>query len=1054
MSSGHESTNTVNSKNKIVLDYILAHGGPGECTYLSVDVLGLKFYGLLDSGANKTFMNAIGWEKMQHLGLQLNSAENIFCKLSNNDSLECLGILSVPIGVEGTVRIIDVYVVPELRHELVLGLNFWKELGIVPDMRRGVWYFSSQPPLTPQVTSVQCETDLNSDQRLRLSKLISSYFDSIGDRLGCTSVVKHKIVTNSPPIKQRYYPVSPFKQKLIDEEVDKMLALGVIEPSKSAWSSPVLLVPKRDGEMRFCVDFRKLNAVSEKDAFPLPYISSILDKLGGARYLSSLDLKSAYWQVELEESSKQYTAFTVPGRGLFQFCRLPFGLHNAPATFQRLIDTILGPDLQPYVFCYLDDVIVVSPNFDKHLEILQKVFDRLNKAGLTLNKDKSKFCRSELRYLGYLVNRSGISVDPQKVEAITKIGTPTTVKEVRRIIGMLSWYRRFIPSFSTLISPFTSLLKKGAKFSWDSKCEDAFRAIKNVLISAPILTCPNFEHEFILQTDASAYGVGAVLYQVYDGREHVICYVSRTLSRQERVYSATERELLAVLFGIEKLRCYLEGAKFSVICDHYSLQWLDNLKNPQGRLGRWALRLQQFDYKIIHRKGRDNIVADTLSRSVPISCDIINLDSEDFSQTRDLWYKNLRRQIVENSLKFPAWRVRDGRIYKHVKLDFPELRFESDFWKLVIPKDKRSEILKSCHSSTVGGHLGVHKTFMKVARLYYWPCMRASIAKFVKHCIVCQRTKPEQKRPSGLCVNNLVPQRCWQVISMDLFGPLPRSKKGNAYIFVVTDIFSKFNRFFAIRKATASKVVELLEDQIILFHGVPEIIRCDNGVQFKGKLFREVTQKYGIQVLYNPNYHPSPNVTERVNRVLKSMLTAFTGDNQRTWDSDLAALNCAINTASHEVTGKTPYFINHGIDMVLHGSEYRMQEDCTSECSDDVSVKSSNRVEALQKLRNFVRERLKEAKEKVQSRYNLRRRDVSFDIGDWVWKRSFALSNAANYYTAKLADKFEGPFKVKRKVGYCVYELVDRKGKSKGNWHTQDLKPYYSEDSDSFTSEV
>lgn len=311
------------------------------------------------------------------------------CTVANNDSCQCLGIVTIPIRLRDTVKLMDLYVVPTLRHSLISGIDFWVNMGIVPDMRRGEWYFSSENLQTPTVNSI--EFNLNNKQQTELDKVVDDYFSKIGDKKGCTSLVKHKIVTSSPPIKQRYYPVSPFKQKLIDEELDKMLKQGVVEHSKSGWSSPVLLVPKKDGSQRFCVDFRKLNAVTEKDAYPLPYINSILSKLSSAKYLTSLDIESAFWQISLDEDSKQYTAFTVPGRGLYQFTRLPFGLHNSPATFQRLIDTVLGPELEPYVFCYLDDIIVIAPDFDKHIEILAEVFKRLYEAGLTLKREKCFF---------------------------------------------------------------------------------------------------------------------------------------------------------------------------------------------------------------------------------------------------------------------------------------------------------------------------------------------------------------------------------------------------------------------------------------------------------------------------------------------------------------------------------------------------------------------------------------------------------------------------------------------------------------------------------------
>lgn len=285
-----------------------------------------------------------------------------------------------------------------------------------------------------------------------------------------------------------------------------------------------------------------------------------MDNLRGAGFLSSLDIKTAYWQVMLDENSKQYTAFTVPSRGLFQFKRLPFGLHNAPATFQRLVDTILEPELEPYAFVLFDDIII--------------------------SKDKCHFCLPELKYLSYVVSKKGLHVDPEKVETIINIPKPKNVKEVRRIIGMASWYRKFVPDYSTKIAPLTALLRKNLKFEFNEECDDALAKIKESLISAPVLRCPDFNLPFTVQCDASSYDIAAVLTQKFEDGEHAICYLSRSLTVSERKLTTTERELLAVLWAIEKLRCYLEGSKFYVVTDHYSLKWLANLKNPQGRLGR------------------------------------------------------------------------------------------------------------------------------------------------------------------------------------------------------------------------------------------------------------------------------------------------------------------------------------------------------------------------------------------------------------------------------------------------------------------------------------
>lgn len=1032
-------------KNKVVLDYILSQTAEGECPYVKVNVLGHDFYGLLDSGANKTFIGESGWRILKDFDLKINIDKAVSVTVANNDSCVCIGVVNVPIRLRDTVKIIEAYVVPALRHDLVLGVNFWKKMGIVPDLRRGEWYFSKEPASPPTISNIMCAEDLSNEQREELNRAIENYFSRIEPgKIGCTSLVKHKIVTSNSPIKQRYYPVSPYKQKLIDEELDKMIKAEVVEKSNSAWSSPVLLVPKKDGSQRFCVDFRKLNRVTEKDAYPLPYISSILSRLGGAKYLTSLDLKSGYWQIELEEESKQYTAFTIPGRGLYQFKRLPFGLSNAPATFQRLVDAIFGPELEPFVFTYLDDIVIVTSSFQKHIEILNEVFTRLSTAGLTLNREKCSFCRAELKYLGYVVNRHGLHVDPEKVEAMVNLPTPNNISEVRRIIGTISWYRRFVPRFSEMIAPLTHLLRKRNKFQWTLDCEEAFQKIKDALVSASILATPDFEQPFYLQTDASAYGIGAVLFQRRNEQEHVISYLSRALSKTESKYSATERELLAVVWSLDKLRCYVEGAKLTIITDHYSLLWLDNLKDPNGRLGRWALKLQQYDYRVEHRKGKENIVPDMLSRGVVTTTGNTVLNLIEFEEIKDKWYKNMAKKVENAPLRYSKWQVREGKLFKAVRVDFPELRSVKDCWKMVIPKEKRKEVLRECHDMPTAGHLGIYKTHDRVARRYYWPMMKSDISRYVNSCETCQRIKPEQKLPAGhMREQQRTAEQPWQIISMDLVGPLPRSSKGHCYVFVVTDNFSKYSLFFPLRKATASSVVKILEEQIFHVYGVPELIQSDNGTQFTSKALTRLIEQYSVKLRFNPYYHPQANPTERVNRVLKTMITAYIKqENHRTWDVHLSEIGCAVRTAKHETTGLSPYFINFGREMCLNGKEY--YQNLPSEEQNKSLVTLRERASAIEKLRETVKKRLQQASEKVCRRYNLRRRNVQFEDGDLVWRRKYVLSDATKYFASKLAGRFEGPYRIRNKPGYCVYALEDLNGTPKGHWHVKDLKPYIS----------
>ncbi|CAH2210808.1 jg24696, partial [Pararge aegeria aegeria] len=495
-----------------------------------------------------------------------------------------------------------------------------------------------------------CSYDSLTENQRRTANVIIDQFKEISYEtrgLGRTSLITHTIDTgDAAPIRQRYYRMSPEKQRILSRQLDEMLQDDVVEPCESPWSSPVLLTPKKNGELRFCLDSRKLNAVTKKDAYSLPYISDILDNLRDAKYLSSLDLSKSFWQILIKKEDRCKTAFYIPSRGTFQFKSMPFGLTNAPATQQRLVDTLFyGPEFEHMVFVFVDDIIVISPTFEEHIALLKRVLNKLKIANLTINFEKSKFFRNKLNYLGYVVDCKGLHADPTKIEAILNYKTPGNRKEVRRFLGTASWYRRFIPNFSALASPLnklTSQKKNAPSFCWTPEAESSFKKLKECLVTAPVLSCPDYSKPFEVHADASDFGLGAVLTQTLDGNEKVIAYMSKSLNDQERNYSATEREALAVLTAIEHWRCYLEnGHKFIVYTDHASLKWFLNLNNPTGRLARWGVRLSAYNFEIKHRKGSENVVPDSLSRSVPIA--VINESSSKNvpPNTSDPWYLNI-----------------------------------------------------------------------------------------------------------------------------------------------------------------------------------------------------------------------------------------------------------------------------------------------------------------------------------------------------------------------------------------------------------------------------
>ncbi len=393
-----------------------------------------------------------------------------------------------------------------------------------------------------------------------------------------------------------------------------MLELGVIEPSRSEWCSPIVIVAKKDGTNRFCVDFRKVNAIAKFDAYPMPRVDELLDRLGTARFISTLDLTKGYWQIPLTRRSREKTAFSTPD-GLFHFTTMPFGLHGAPAAFQRLMDQVLRPHHE-YAAAYIDDVVIYSSTWREHLVRITAVLQSLRVARLTANLGKCAFAKEETQYLGFIMGHGQVKPVATKVQALMDAAIPKTKSQVRSLLGLAGYYRRFIPEYATVVNPLVNLTKKSAPnlIKWTGECQGAFDTIKQRLCRAPALITPDFDKEFLLHTDASDVGLGAVLSQRVDGVEHPILYISKKMLPRERNYSVIEKECLAIKWATQTLRYYLLGHSFNLVTDHAPLRWLSTMKDSNARITRWYLALQPFMYFMTHRAGKDHQNADYFSR--------------------------------------------------------------------------------------------------------------------------------------------------------------------------------------------------------------------------------------------------------------------------------------------------------------------------------------------------------------------------------------------------------------------------------------------------------
>ena len=573
----------------------------------------------------------------------------------------------------------------------------------------------------------------------------SDIFALNATELGKTELMSHHIDTGDhPPIRQPLRKTPFSLRKKINEMVTEMLDMGIIKQSSSLWASPVVLVKKKDGTMRFCVDYRKLNHITKPDVYPLPRIDDTLEQLAGAKYFSTRYMASGYWQVPMDSTSQEKTAFSTYA-GLYEFNKMPFGLVNAPATFQRLMEIALAGLTQDCCLTYLDDVLVIGRSIEEHNQNLVKVFDCLRDAGLRLKQPtKCKLAQRSVEYLGHIVSEEGVRTDPKKLQAVNEYPTPTDVKSLRSFLGLASYYCRFIPNFVKTAGPLYTLTKKDVEFAWTPQSQIVFEKLKKLLTSAPVLAFPDFSVPFILETDASLQGLGAVLalQQLSDKLVRPIAYASRCLQPHEKNYGITELEGLGVVWAVKHFRPYIYGQHCDIYTDHEALKSLLNTPQPSGKLARWGMAIQELDVRILHRTGRSNTNADALSHppigeenkethtTVPFGIIAAINAGKSTVQEDDLPNRQRNDPKLLELIKFletgtlPA-DEKQARVLALTKSQFHIeggvlYHIESDgTYRVIPPTTSRQELFEQAHGGTFGSHLRDAKVFSEL-RKHCW----------------------------------------------------------------------------------------------------------------------------------------------------------------------------------------------------------------------------------------------------------------------------------------------------------------------------------------------
>ncbi|KAG5870692.1 hypothetical protein JTB14_003890 [Gonioctena quinquepunctata] len=715
------------------------------------------------------------------------------------------------------------------------------------------------------------------------------------------------------------YPIPFIYRTEVAEQIAEMLSWEIIKKEKTEYISPLVCVTKKDKTIRVCLDARMLNRRLKKDSVNPPNTNDLLLTFKKGQFLSTVDLTAAYWQLPIRSDHTKYIGFVYEGE-TYTFARLPFGLSTAMASLTRCLNMVLGKEFKEFTSVYVDDLLVHSDTVETHLIHLDKIFDTLGRAGLTVKLRKSQFLRHEVSFLGHIISADGVSIDKTRIECINKFPTPRNLRELRGFLGFVNYEQRFCKNYADLTLPLLKLLKKGQKWKWGPEEEEAMRAIKDAYLKTVLIVHPDLNRTFYIQCDSSDYALEGSLYQLSnEGERQVVAYTSSTSKGSQLTYTTTEKEALAVVHCLRQWRNLILGRDLVILSDHKSLSFLLTCKLRSARLSRWIMFIQEFDFRIEHCKGSENTIAEVLSR-FPLRKTLfakpeVGNNVLRTGQMNNEWIRN-KIEFIENCQKcVEISNEKDRNILRwfvvHEGILFKRGDVRCPGFKLCVPQNQRRDIIFAHHKAL--GHFGKTKTYLHMRNMFYWPKILKHVGKIVAACNLCQKAKCSPKS-RGL-LNPIITKKPGELVCLDMIGPLPQGRGGVTQILVIVDAFSKFVKLYALRRATSKAILNKIVKDYIPNVEKPECILSDNATQFTGELWKTTLGELGIRIKHISVYFPSGNITERYNKEIGRLLRSYCNEKHTKWPTMLEFVEGCLNNIIDLTTGFTPSYVQTGMDQ-------------------------------------------------------------------------------------------------------------------------------------------